>query len=172
MRKLMYVAAFSLMVVLVFAAIASAQDATDQSTSEQNSTATDQAQSPTPTQQEAPPSGQATSDQNTPTVKITPTAFDPAQVEVASGKPVTFVNGDTVPRTISLDGLFDTPEIPAGSSYPVTLEGTGSVTYHDKANPQMQGTIVLDGASQGDATTTPEGSTTTPAPTTGGESTG
>jgi plastocyanin len=159
------------MVVLVFAAIASAQDATEQSSSEQNTTGTDQTQSPMPSQQQATPSEQATSDQNTPTVRITPTAFDPAQVEAASGTPVTFLNGDTVPHTVSLDGLFDSPEIPAGSSYPITLEGTGTVTYHDKANPEMQGTITLGEASQGEATTPEEGSTTNPSPT-GEESTG
>ena len=153
MKRSVHIAAFAVMVVLVFAAIASAQDATDQNSSDANSTSTDQAQTPPPSQQEATPNGQATPDQNVPTVRITPTTFDPAQVQVASGTPVTFVNGDTVPHTVSLDGLFDTPEIPAGSSYPITLEGTGTVTYHDKANPQMQGTITLGEASQGEATT-------------------
>jgi plastocyanin len=83
------------------------------------------------------------SDQNAPTVSITENAFDPAQVEVAAGTPLTFVNNDSVGHTVSLEGLFDTPEIPAGSSYPVTLDGAGTVTYHDAAHPEMTGTITV-----------------------------
>lgn len=158
MKRSVYIAALSAMVVLVFAAIASAQVNTGQSSSDLTSTGTDPAQSPTPSQQEATPSQQPSSDENASTVRISNGAFDPAQVEVASGTPVTFVNEDTVPHTLSFEGLFDTPEIPAGSSYPVTLEGTGTATYHDEANPEMQGTITLLGdASQGEATP-PEGS--------------
>jgi plastocyanin len=78
-------------------------------------------------------------------------------VEVASGTPVTFVNEDTVAHTLSFEGLFDSPEIPAGASYPVTFEGTGTVTYNDEANPEIQGTITLVDAGLGEATP-PEGS--------------
>ena len=144
------------MVVLVFAAIASAQDSTDQNSADQYGSApsgsADQAQSPTADQQEATTSGQPTPAQNTPTVSIGADAFDPSQVEVASGTPVTFVNGDTVAHTVSLDGLFDSPEIPAGYSYPVTLDGTGTVTYTDKANPEMQGILIVGGANGGGST--------------------
>ena len=90
-------------------------------------------------------------------VQVAEIEIDPAQLEVASGTPVTFVNEDTVAHTLSFEGLFDTPELPAGSSYPVTLEGTGTVTYTDEANPEVQGTITLGGADQGEATL-PEGS--------------
>lgn len=155
----MRIAALSIMVVLVFAAIASAQVNTGQSSSDlTTSTGTDPAQSPAPSSpQEAAPSEQPSSDENAPTVRITNGAFDPAQLEVASGTPVTFVNEDTVPHKLSFEGLFDTPEIPAGYSYPVTLEGTGPVTYNDEANPEIQGTITLSDASQEEATP-PEGS--------------
>ena len=145
------------MVVLAFAAIALAQDTAEQSSSDPNSTGTDPAQSPTPSQQEATTSGQPTSVENAPTVRISNGTFDPTQVEVASGTPVTFVNEDTVVHTLSFEGLFDTPEIPAGYSYPVALEGTGTVTYNDEANPEIQGTIILGGAVQGEVTP-PEGS--------------
>jgi plastocyanin len=157
LKRSVYIAALSAMVVLVFAAIASAQVNTGQSSSDLTSTGTDQGQSPTPSQQETTPSEQPSSDENEPTVRVSNGAFDPAQVEVASGTPVTFVNEDTVPHTLSFEGLFDTPEIPAGSSYPVTLEGTGTATYRDEANPEMEGTITLSDASQGGATP-PEGS--------------
>ena len=157
MKRSVYIAALSVLVVLAFAAIALAQETAEQSSSDPNSTGTDSAQSSTPSQQEATPSGQPTTDENAPTVRIRNGTFDPAQVEVASGTPVTFVNEDTVAHTLSFEGLFDTPEIPAGSSYPVTLEGTGTATYNDEANPEMEGTITLGDASQGEATP-PEGS--------------
>ena len=152
MKRSVYIAALSVLVVLAFAAIALAQETAEQSSSDPNSTGTDPAQSSTPTQQEATPSGQPTSDENAPTVRIRNGTFDPAQVEVASGTPVTFVNEDTVAHTLSFEGLFDPPEIPAGSSYPVTLEGAGTVAYNDEANPEMEGTITLGDASQGEDT--------------------
>jgi plastocyanin len=157
LKRSVYIATLSAMIVLAFAAIALAQGTAQQSSSDPISTGTDPAQSPTPSQQVATPSEQPTSDESAPTVGISNGTFDPAQVEVASGIPVTFVNEDTVAHTLSLEGLFDTSEIPAGSSYPVTLEGTGTVTYNDEANPEMQGTITLGGAVQGEAST-PEGS--------------
>jgi hypothetical protein len=68
-----------------------------------------------------------------------------------------------VAHTVSLDGLFDSPEIPAGYSYPVTLDGTGTVTYTDKANPELQGTIIVGGSTGGESTvpasTTPQETT-------------
>jgi plastocyanin len=157
LKRSVYIAALSVLVVLAFAAIALAQETAEQSSSDPNSIGTDPAQSSIPSQQEATPSGQPTSDENAPTVRISNGTFDPAQVEVASGTPVTFVNEDTVAHTLSFEGLFDTPEVPAGSSYPVTLEETGTVTYTDEANPEVQGTIILGGADQGEATL-PEGS--------------
>ena len=156
------------LIVLVFASIAAAQS----SSPDQNSsnTSTDPAHSPTTTPQEATTSGQATPTQNTPTVSIGANGFDPSQIEVDAGTPVTFVNNDSVPHTVSLKGLFDSPEIPAGYSYPVTLNGTGTVTYTDKANPEMQGTIIVGGAAGGESTvpasTTPQETTTPPQGTT------
>jgi plastocyanin len=155
------------LVVLVFASIATAQN----SSSDPNSNGTaDPAQSPTVGPQEATTSGQAAPTQDTPTVSIGANGFDPSQIEVAAGTPLTFVNDDSVPHTVSLKGLFDSPEIPAGYSYPVTLDGTGTVTYTDKANPELQGTIIVGGSTGGESTvpasTTPQETTTTPQGTT------
>jgi plastocyanin len=156
------------MIVLLFASIATAQSTPDQY-SNPDQYSTDQVQSSTTGSQEGPTRGQATPTQNTPTVSIGANGFDPSQIEVAAGTPVTFVNDDTMPHTVSLDGLFDSPEIPAGYSYPVTLDGTGTVTYHDKANPEMQGTIIVGEAAGGESTvpasTTPQ-ETTPPQETT------
>ena len=135
--------------VLVFAAIAAAQISSDPN----GDGKVDQPQSPTAGQQETTTgqqetttSGQATPPQNTPTVRILADKFDPLQLNVTSGTPVTYRNEDNVPHTVVLEGLFDTQEIPPGYDYPVTLEGTGTVKYHDKKNPQMQGTLTIGGA--------------------------
>src|SRR5215208_6924221 len=165
--------------VLMFAAIAAAQISSDPNgdskvdqpqspTAGQQETTTGQ-QETTTGQQETTTSGQATPPQNTPTVRILADRFDPLQLNVTSGTPVTFHNEDRVPHTVVLEGLFHTQEIPPGYDYPVTLEGTGTVKYHDEKNPQMQGTLTLGGANGG-GTATPTSNnpreTTTPQETT------
>lgn len=159
--------------VLVFAAIAAAQ--ISPSDPNGNSKA-DPAQSPpagqqetTTGQQETTTSGQATPPQSTPTVRILADRFDPLQLNVPSGTPVTFRNDDRMPHTVVLEGLLDTQEISPGYAYPVTLEGTGTVKYHDEKNPQMQGTLTLGGANGGGTaapTTNNPQETTTPQETT------
>jgi plastocyanin len=163
----MYVAALSAMVVLVFAVIAWAQDSPEQGSSDLGSSV-EQAQSPTPSsEQEATPGEQGAADpieqeaapaQEGPTVRILANAFDPPQLDVAPGSTITFVNEDAVAHTVALEGLFDSYEIAPGSSFPVWLGGgSGTVVYHDKANPEMRGTITVGGgASQGGATTPAE----------------
>src|SRR5919107_1520032 len=91
---------------------------------------------------------------DTTTVEIRNNAFDPAQLNVAPGTTVTFVNNDNVPHTATSDNkLFDL-EIPPGSSYPVVLEGEGTVTYHCELHPEMKGTIVVGDGSGAERTTT------------------
>jgi plastocyanin len=177
--------------VLVFAAIAAAQISPDQSSLDPNGNSrVGQAQSPTAGQQETTTgqqetttSGQATPPQSTPTVRILADRFDPLQLNVPSGTPVNFINDDRMPHTVVLEGLLDTQEISPGYAYPVTLEGTGTVKYHDEKNPQMQGTLTLGGANGGgtaapttnnpQGTTTPQETTTPQQPTqqNGGETT-
>jgi plastocyanin len=171
----MYVAALSAMVVLVFAVIAWAQDGSKEQGGSDPAGSAEQAQSPTPSsEQEATPPGEqgageqeaadpneeqeAAPAQEGPTVRILANAFDPPQLDVAPGSTVTFVNEDAVAHTVSLEGLFDSYEIAPGSSFPVWLGGgSGTVAYHDKANPEMRGTITVGGAaSQGGATTPAE----------------
>src|SRR5918995_3415520 len=132
-RLMMYVIPFSAIAVLVFATIAAAQGVLDGTvgTSQGATEPTAPAESTTP----AP---------NSPTtVEIRNNAFIPAQLNVAPGTTVTFVNKDTVPHTATADGLFDSGELPPESSFPVVLEGAGTVTYHCELHPEMQGSIVV-----------------------------
>jgi plastocyanin len=117
MKRLMYLIPLSAIVVLVFAAIAVAQSVpegqeTNQNTTDVQNSTTAPAESSTP----APNS--------TTTVEISDNAYNPAQLNVAPGTTVRFVNNDTVPHTATADnGLFDTGELQPGYSFDVFLEG-------------------------------------------------
>ena len=146
MKRLMYVIPLSSIAVLVFAAIAAAQPATvpaEGSTTPAEGSTTPAEESTTPP---AP--------NDTTTVEIRNNAFNPAQLHVAPGTTVTFVNNDNVPHTATSDNkLFDL-EIPPGSSYPVVLEGEGTVPYHCELHPEMKGTIVVGDGSGAEGTST------------------
>lgn len=124
MKRLMYLAPLSVIVVLVFASIALAQDSS---------------------------SGGEDPAQNVSTVSIHDHAFDPAQLDVAPGTTVTWVNNDTEPQTATSDDgkLFDSGVLQPGQSYSVWLDGSGTVTYHSELNPDMQGTLIVGGSGNG-----------------------
>src|SRR5215208_2256684 len=113
MKRLMYVIPLSSIAVLVFAAIAAAQPATvpaEESTTPAEESTTPAEESTTPAEESTTPAP------NSPTtVEIRNNAFNPAQLNVAPGTTVTFVNKDNVPHTATSDNkLFDL-EIPPGS---------------------------------------------------------
>jgi plastocyanin len=137
MKRLMYLIPLSAIAVLAFAAIAAAQPAV------------------VPADTTTTPAESTTPDPNsTTTVEISNNAFIPDQLNVAPGTTVTFVNNDNVPHTATSDTkLFDL-EIPPGVSYPVVLEGEGTVPYHCELHPEMKGTIVVGDGSGAEGTTT------------------
>jgi plastocyanin len=144
-RLMMYVIPFSAIAVLVFATIAAAQGVLD------GTVGTSQGA----TEPTAPPESTTPTPNSPTTVEIRNNAFIPAQLNVAPGTTVTFVNKDTVPHTATADGLFDSGELPPESSFPVVLEGAGTVTYHCELHPEMQGSIVVGEPGQTGITTTP-----------------
>jgi plastocyanin len=142
MKRLMYVIPVSSIAVLVFAAIAAAQPAVVPG------------ETTTPAESATPAEGTTPAPNDTTTVEIRNNTFNPAQLNVAPGTTVTFVNNDNVPHTATSDTkLFDL-EIPPGSSYPVVLEGEGTVPYHCELHPEMKGTIVVGDGSGAEGTTT------------------
>ncbi len=150
MKRLMYVIPLSSIAVLVFAAIAAAQPAVVPGET------TTPAQTTTPAEESTTTAEESTTPapNDTTTVEIRNNAFNPAQLNVAPGTTVTFVNNDNVPHTATSDNkLFDL-EIPPGSSYPVVLEGEGTVPYHCELHPDMQGSIVVGDGSGAEGTTT------------------
>ena len=155
MKRLMYVIPLSVMAVLAFAAIAAAQSVLD-GTVGTNQGATQPAAVPAETT--APAENTAPAPNGTTTVDISNHAFNPAQLNVAPGTTVTFVNNDTEPHTATADnGLFDTGVLQPGSSFDVFLDGSGTVTYHCELHPDMQGSIVVGQASSSSSS---EGETT------------
>jgi plastocyanin len=143
MKRLMYVIPLSSIAVLVFAAIAAAQPAVVP------------AEPTTPAQTTTPAESTTPAPNDTTTVEIGNNTFNPAQLHVAPGTTVTFVNNDTVPHTATADnGAFDTKELPPGYSMDVFLEGEGTVPYHCELHPEMKGTIVVGDGSGAEGTTT------------------
>jgi len=153
MKRLLYIITLSAIAVLVFATIAAAQSVLD-GTVGTNQGATQPAAVPAettaPAQTTTPSGTTAPAPSGTITVDIRDHAFNPAQLNVAPGTTVTFVNNDTEPHTATADsGLFDTGVLQPGYSFDVYLEGSGTVTYHCELHPDMQGSIVVGEAGEG-----------------------
>ncbi len=154
----MYAIPLSAIAVLVFAAIAVAQDVPqgqdegqDQSpittdtntTGVQNQTTVPAKENPAETTTPAEKSAAPVPSSPT-TVEIKDQAFTPAQLNITPGTTVRFVNNDTEVHTATADNnLFDTGELQPGESLEVYFEGSGSVTYHCELHPDMKGSIVV-----------------------------
>src|SRR5215203_5573184 len=188
---MMYVIPLSAVAVLVFATIAVAQSdppATGRTTDVQTSTTwppkkkpvepstpTDTAEPSTPTEtaETTAPTQTTVADPNgQKTVNIYNHAFDSAQLNVASGTTVRFVNNDTEAHTATADNnLFYTGVLEPGESFKVYFEGSGSVTYHCELHPDMKGSIVVGEGGGGEAAA-PQQSVSKEAPTTGNNGNG
>jgi plastocyanin len=77
-------------------------------------------------------------------VTIADFAFGPAELSVAAGTTVTFVNNDSAPHTATADdGSFDTGGLETGESATVTLDEPGTHHYVCTYHPRMTGTITV-----------------------------
>jgi plastocyanin len=79
-----------------------------------------------------------------------PNCFLPAIVNVDVGQSVIFKNSKPSITVIAsgnpqqgLDGIFESPPIPSGSSYEVSFDKEGTYTYFDLVAPWMAGTIIV-----------------------------
>jgi len=157
MKRLMYLIPLSAIAVLLLATpgltqttpndIEASPTQTTDAVQETGGAATDPTTVPAESTTPAPNS--------TTTVDISNHAFNPAQLNVAPGTTVRFVNNDIEPHTATADnGLFDTGVLQPGSSFDVFLDGSGTVPYHCELHPDMQGSVVVGGASGRGETTT------------------
>ena len=168
MKRLMYAIPLSVIAVLVFAAIAVAQDvqkgqqdgqepsqtATDTNTTDvQNSTTVPAKKTPAETTETTTPAkSTAPATDTTVAVDINDLAFDPPQLDIAPDTRVMFVNNGTEAHTATADNeLFDTGALEPGESTWVLFRGSGTVTYHDELHPDIKGSIVVgEGGGGGD----------------------
>lgn len=75
-------------------------------------------------------------------VSIQDNYFDPADIVVAPGTTVWWVNEGENPHNVTADeGMFDSGLLYPGDSYWVTFEGQGTVNYH--CSPQMTGSVTV-----------------------------
>ena len=164
MKRLMYlIIPLSAITVLVFATLAAAQSVLPEDQAHSHDSSQPGA---VPANTTAPVETTTPAPNSTMTVNIQDHAFDPAQLSVAPGTTVTFVNNDTEPHTATADnGLFDTGVLEPGYSFDVFFDGTGTVTYHCELHPDMQGSIVVGEAGAAEGTTTTENPTSDPTQT-------
>jgi plastocyanin len=93
-------------------------------------------------------------------IVITDAGFEPVELTVIVGEPVTWTNTTATEHTVtSDDGTLDSGPLGPGESYGHVFEAPGTIAYHDDFNPGGFGTIVVEAAP---ATTPPSG---TPEPT-------
>lgn len=78
------------------------------------------------------------------TVTITDSGFSPATIAVNAGDKVTWINKSAKPQTSASAGntLWDSGNIPMGSSYTRTFNAVGSYNYVS-GSTQLKGTVVV-----------------------------
>jgi plastocyanin len=77
------------------------------------------------------------------TVEIEDFAFVDADIRVAPGGTVTWVNQDSQQHTATGEGTFDTGAIGPGESVTVTFDDAGSFPYICSFHPFMTGTVTV-----------------------------
>src|SRR5918993_2600460 len=82
--------------------------------------------------------------------------FDPPDAAVEPGSTITWTNNGARPHTVTADdGSFDSGVLNPGDSYTVAFEGQGTVTYHCTIHPEMRGSVTLGGGGGGGGGTAP-----------------
>ena len=81
----------------------------------------------------------------TATVKIRNFKFEPANVTIAEGETVQFINEDEEPHTAtSTDGLFDTKALDTNQTWNYTATKAGAFPYICSVHPFMKGTLTVN----------------------------
>ncbi|HET9984328.1 MAG TPA: cupredoxin family copper-binding protein [Longimicrobiales bacterium] len=74
-------------------------------------------------------------------------AFQPASIRVRPGTTITWVNCDAAadPHTTTSDtGIWDSPLLPAGTTFSRSFGQAGTFDYHCIPHPFMKGSVVVD----------------------------
>jgi plastocyanin len=72
-------------------------------------------------------------------------SYSPNPLTVKVGQTVNWKNNDTITHTATLEGSFNTGNIPPMSARdtPVTMNAAGTFTYHCLIHPGMAGTVIV-----------------------------
>ncbi len=77
-------------------------------------------------------------------VEIRQLKFQPAELTVAVGDTVVWINNDIVPHTVSaLDDDWNSGELRADGSWRQVVLGNGAQPYYCEYHPNMRGSIVV-----------------------------
>ena len=83
--------------------------------------------------------------------------FEPATITITVGDTVTWRNTDDVPHTsTSEDEVWDSGTLAAGEEFSFTFEEAGTYPYFCEFHPGMEGTVVVQEATQQEEETTQE----------------
>ncbi len=70
--------------------------------------------------------------------------FNPSSITVAAGTTITWTNKDNTAHTVtSNDGLFNSGNISAGSTFSRQFTSAGTISYHCTLHSGMNGTVVV-----------------------------
>jgi len=70
--------------------------------------------------------------------------FAPAEITVAQGEQVRWVNQDDIPHVVAAaDGAFVSPPLDTGDDFAQTFTKPGTYEYFCSLHPHMKGTIVV-----------------------------
>jgi plastocyanin len=76
--------------------------------------------------------------------------YQPAELTVHLGETIEFKNEDIFAHTVTADdGSFDSGLIQPGSSWKMTVQKAGTLTYHCKPHPNMKAVLVASSGTQG-----------------------
>jgi plastocyanin len=92
--------------------------------------------------------------QNAGAVSIDNFTFNPATLRVKAGSTVTWTNKDDIPHGIASDGgaFARSQALDTDESFSFTFTKSGTYKYFCYIHPHMVGTIVVEGATGGNAT--------------------
>jgi len=79
-------------------------------------------------------------------VKIDNFTFGPQKLTVKVGDTVTWTNEDDIPHTVISIGHYRSQALDTGDKFTFTFTAPGTFQYFCGLHPQMQGTVVVEGA--------------------------
>jgi plastocyanin len=78
------------------------------------------------------------------TVTMNNLAYDPQVLVVRAGGTVTWVNGDSIEHTVTLDGVWDSGEMWPGDRYARAFDAPGTFPYRCVFHLFMVGAVVVE----------------------------